>query len=121
MVVRYARGEKAERVWGTWEVLETGETFCVKKLVVYPKQKLSLQTHEHRDEHWIVVQGKAAVTLGHEIIIKNPNESVFIPKKEFHRIESVGDENLVFIEVQTGALLDENDIIRYNDDYTVKA
>ncbi len=118
MTVRYSKGEKADLAWGTWEVLETGKNLCVKRISVKTQQKLSLQTHQHRQEHWIIVQGNADVTLGKTTVPRTKNDVVFIPIGEFHRIKNTGNQDLVFIEVQTGNLLDEQDIIRYNEDYT---
>ena len=117
MVVKYEKGASDTRPWGTWEILDTGDHHTVKRIVVLPGQKLSLQSHNHRDEHWIITEGTAKVTNGDKIITAEPNTPVFIPAKAKHRIENTGTENVVFIEVQTGDLLDENDIIRYEDVY----
>ncbi len=117
MVVKYEKGASDTRPWGTWEILDTGDRHTVKRIVVTPKQKLSLQSHEHRDEHWIITEGTAEVTNGDKIIRAPANTAIFIPAKTKHRIENIGDTNLVFIEVQTGDLLDEADITRYEDVY----
>lgn len=117
MTNSYKKNDYDTRPWGTWEVLESGDGFCVKKICVTPNKILSLQSHEHRDEHWIIVSGQAIVTLGEEELIKNANDSVFIPKKTKHRIANKSSSDMIFIEVQTGAILDETDIIRYEDNY----
>ena len=78
---------------------------------------LSLQSHDFRNEHWIIVSGEAVVTLGEDKIVKKAGENVFIPVKMKHRIQNNTDKNMEFIEVQTGETLDENDIIRYEDSY----
>lgn len=113
----YKRGDKDNRPWGTWEVLDSGEGFCVKRILVTPNNILSLQSHNHRAEHWIIVKGEAVVTLGEEKIIKKTDESVYIPVGVKHRIQNNGHVDMEFIEVQTGEILDENDIIRYEDSY----
>ncbi|MBO4520828.1 MAG: phosphomannose isomerase type II C-terminal cupin domain [Alphaproteobacteria bacterium] len=117
MVVKYEKGASDTRPWGTWEILDTGEYHTVKRIVVRPGQKLSLQSHNHRDEHWIITQGTAEVTNGDKIVRAEANTPVFIPAKTKHRIENIGKTDVIFIEVQTGDLLDENDIIRYEDIY----
>ncbi|MCQ2966105.1 MAG: phosphomannose isomerase type II C-terminal cupin domain [Alphaproteobacteria bacterium] len=118
MTTKYALNEKAERPWGWWEVLNTQDTYVVKRFCLKPGKRISLQTHTHRSEHWVVVEGTAKVTLSHSQIIKNVNDAVFIPVGEFHRIENIGLNDLVIIEIQAGDLLDETDIVRYNEDYT---
>ena len=117
MVVKYEKGASDVRPWGTWEILDTGDRHTVKRIVVRPGQKLSLQSHKHRDEHWIITQGTARVTNGDKIVEAPENTHVFIPAETKHRIENAGDTDVVFIEVQTGDLLDENDIVRYEDVY----
>ena len=76
-----------------------------------------MQSHNHRDEHWIITEGTAEITNGDKIIKVGPNTPIFIPAKAKHRIENIGATNVIFIEVQTGDLLDEDDIIRYEDVY----
>ena len=117
MANNYKRGDKDSRPWGTWEVLDSGEGFCVKRIMVTPGNILSLQSHNHRAEHWIIVKGEAVVTLGEEKLPKKANESVYIPVGVKHRIQNDSNENMEFIEVQTGETLDEGDIIRYEDSY----
>ena len=113
----YQKGAKDTRPWGTWEVVEVGDSFCVKKICVTPHNILSLQSHDFRSEHWIIVKGTAVVTLGEEKILKNTGEHVYIPVKTKHRIQNDSEQMLEFIEVQCGEKLDENDIIRYEDVY----
>lgn len=116
-VVTYAVGTADDRPWGRWQVIDTGEGFAVKRITVKPGAKLSLQLHHSRDEHWIVVTGTAKVTRGDESFELKANQSTFIPVEVQHRIENVGAEDLVFIEVQWGPMLDENDIVRIEDTY----
>ena len=104
MANNYKKGDHDSRPWGTWEVLDSGDNFCVKKIKVIPGGKLSLQSHRFRAEHWIIVEGEAVVTLGEDKLNKKADESVYIPAETKHRI-------------QTGDNLDENDIIRYEDVY----
>ncbi len=115
--IMYARGDADERPWGRWEVLDVGERFVVKRISVRPGGRLSLQRHNHRQEHWVVVRGRARVTRDEEILELGPDDSVFIPLGAWHRIENPGDELMEFIEVQTGDRLDENDIERREDVY----
>lgn len=117
MANNYHAGDKDTRPWGTWEVLACGENFCVKKIVVNPKAKLSLQLHHHRSEHWIITKGSATITLGDSILEKKPFEHVFIPIETKHRISNESSSDVEFIEVQTGEKLDENDIVRLEDIY----
>ena len=117
MTVNYKRGDFDSRPWGTWEVLDAGESHIVKKLVVLPNQSVSLQLHHKRNEHWIIVHGTATVTLGDEIKTVKQDEAVYIPVETKHRIANLTNEPVVFIEVQTGDNLDENDIERFEDQY----
>lgn len=117
MANNYKRGDKDTRPWGTWEVLDAGDGFCVKKICVTPGNILSLQLHHFRSEHWIIVRGEAVVTLGEEKLTKKANESVYIPAETKHRIQNNTNENMEFIEIQTGENLDENDIVRLEDSY----
>ena len=115
--VHYRRGDSDERPWGRWEVLDAGEGFAVKRITVKPGAILSLQLHHHREEHWVVVRGRARVTRGEEVLDLGRNQAVFIPVETAHRIENPGDEPLEFVEVQVGDNLDENDIVRLEDRY----
>jgi mannose-1-phosphate guanylyltransferase / mannose-6-phosphate isomerase len=105
------------RPWGFYESLITGERFQVKRIVVTPGARLSLQSHFHRAEHWVVVNGTARVTRDKEILILRENESVYLPLGCVHRVENPGLIPLVLIEVQSGAYLGEDDIVRLEDTY----
>ena len=105
------------RPWGKYEILIDTPNYKVKKITVYSQGKLSLQTHKHRAEHWIVVSGNASIVNGYENIILKKNESTFIPVNTYHRLENKEQVNLEIIEVQTGTYLEEDDIIRYDDVY----
>lgn len=117
MVNLYKRGDNDTRPWGTWEVLESENNFCVKRIKVIPGGKLSLQLHHHRSEHWILVKGEAIITLGEQQIRKKAGENVFIPQEIKHRIQNNSSSDVEFIEVQIGENLDENDIVRLEDVY----
>jgi len=105
------------RPWGYYETLELGERFQVKRLMIKPQAGSSLQMHHHRAEHWVVVNGTARVTVGDEKILLSENESVHIPIGAQHRIENPGMVELNLIEVQSGAYLGEDDIVRFEDLY----
>ncbi len=108
---------KDHRPWGWFESLATGDRFQVKRIVVNPGAALSLQSHHHRSEHWIVVQGTASVTVGNKVDLITENQSIYIPLGTRHRLENPGKLPMILIEVQTGAYLDEDDIIRHEDIY----
>ena len=105
------------RPWGTFTVLDEGDTFKVKRIEVLPGKRLSYQKHAQRAEHWVVVEGSAKVTLDDRDIIVKKGEAIDIPIGSAHRVENPGDELLVFIEVQRGSYLGEDDIIRLLDDF----
>lgn len=105
------------RPWGWFESLVVGGRFQVKRIVVHPGAALSLQSHHHRAEHWIVVEGTARVTIDERVELLAENQSVYIPLGAVHRLENPGKVPLTLIEVQTGAYLGEDDIIRYEDIY----
>jgi mannose-1-phosphate guanylyltransferase/mannose-6-phosphate isomerase len=105
------------RPWGWYESLALGDRFQVKRIVVLPGAALSLQSHHHRAEHWIVVEGTAKVTVDADVRLISENQSVYIPLGAVHRLENPGKVNMVLIEVQTGTYLGEDDIIRYDDVY----
>jgi len=105
------------RPWGWYETLILSDRFQVKRIHVHPGAALSLQSHVHRSEHWIVVQGTARVTVGDEVKLLTENQSVYIPLGAIHRMENPGKVPMVLIEVQTGTYLGEDDIIRYEDVY----
>lgn len=108
---------KDHRPWGWFESLATGSRFQVKRIVVHPGASLSLQSHHHRSEHWIVVEGTAKVTIDSEVTLVSENQSVYIPLGSKHRMENPGKVPMVLIEVQTGSYLGEDDIIRFEDVY----
>ncbi len=105
------------RPWGTYTVLEEGTNFKIKRIEVKPSASLSLQMHHYRSEHWIVVSGTAKVINGDKELILNINESTFIPATHRHRLENIGKDTMVLIEVQTGSYLGEDDIVRFDDIY----
>jgi len=107
----------AHRPWGTYTTLEENPGYKVKQITVRPGAKLSLQYHHHRSEHWIVVKGKATVTINDQTFELNPNESTYIPTDANHRLANLGDVDLVLIEAQVGHYLGEDDIVRLQDDY----
>ncbi|TDE34257.1 mannose-1-phosphate guanylyltransferase/mannose-6-phosphate isomerase [Antarcticimicrobium sediminis] len=111
---------KDHRPWGWFETLVLGERFQVKRIHVHPGAALSLQSHHHRSEHWIVVEGTAKVTVDDEVKLISENQSVYIPLGAVHRMENPGKLPMVLIEVQTGAYLGEDDILRYEDVYARK-
>ena len=108
---------KDHRPWGWFESLVIGDRFQVKRIVVNAGAALSLQSHHHRAEHWIVVQGTAKVTVDDEVKLVTENQSIYIPLGAKHRMENPGKLPMVLIEVQTGSYLGEDDIIRYEDVY----
>jgi mannose-1-phosphate guanylyltransferase/mannose-6-phosphate isomerase len=108
---------KIYRPWGHYDSVDAGSRFQVKRIVVNPGAALSLQMHHHRAEHWVVVRGTARVTRGDETYLVSENESTFIPLGTRHRLENPGKMPLEIIEVQSGAYLDEDDIIRFDDSY----
>lgn len=105
------------RPWGFYRILSDENTVKNKKIVVYPGKRLSLQRHRYRDEHWYIVSGKGLWTLGEKTVPVTAGQSVDIPRKSIHRIENSGQENLVFMEIQTGDYFGEDDIERLADDF----
>jgi mannose-1-phosphate guanylyltransferase / mannose-6-phosphate isomerase len=108
---------KVHRPWGSYQSIDQGSRFQVKRIVVTRGGRLSLQMHHHRAEHWVVVRGTARVTIGDEIKLLHENESVYVPSGARHRLENPGKIDLELIEVQTGSYLGEDDIVRFEDDY----
>ncbi|OJA92742.1 mannose-1-phosphate guanylyltransferase/mannose-6-phosphate isomerase, partial [Burkholderia ubonensis] len=108
---------KVHRPWGHYDSVDTGERFQVKRIVVKPGARLSLQMHHHRAEHWIVVRGTARITRGDETFLLSENESTYIPLGVSHRLENPGKMPLELIEVQSGSYLGEDDIVRFDDTY----
>lgn len=108
---------KYNRPWGYYQILDGGVGFQVKRLFVSPGGRLSLQSHKHRSEQWIVVSGTATVTKDDETLNLKEYETINIPVKVKHRIENLTNKDLIIIEVQMGDYLGEDDIIRYSDVY----
>ena len=108
---------KVHRPWGSYQSLDMGERYQVKRIVVKQGGRLSLQLHHHRAEHWVVVRGTAQVTIGDKVQMLHENESVYVPSGSQHRLENPGKIDLELIEVQTGSYLGEDDIVRIADDY----
>jgi mannose-6-phosphate isomerase len=109
--------ERDERPWGVYEVLAESQGYKVKRIEVKPGGRLSLQLHDKRSEHWVVVQGRALITVGESEIELGVNQTAYIAPMTKHRVANPGQEPLVFIEVQCGAYLGEDDITRFEDDY----
>lgn len=109
--------QTVNRPWGTYSVLESGERYKMKRIMVKPGERLSLQKHLHRSEHWVVVSGTATVTVGEKVFLVRPNESTYIPAGEVHRLQNQGRLPLIIVEVQVGEYTGEDDIFRVEDDY----
>jgi len=109
--------EYDERPWGNYQVLDEGNGFKVKRITVHPGKRLSLQKHAQREEHWVVVTGRGRVTRDDERLEVGPREAVDIPVGAVHRVENIGEEPFVFVEIQHGAYLGEDDIVRLEDDF----
>jgi len=108
---------KEDRPWGWYEIIDQGDRYKVKSIEVNPGQKLSLQKHYHRAEHWVVVEGTALVEVNGDEIVIYENQSSYIPISSLHRLSNPGKIPLRIIEVQSGSYLEEDDIERYDDDY----
>lgn len=108
---------EVHRPWGRYRDLDVGARFRVKRITVEPGQKLSLQYHHHRAEHWVIVSGTGRVTCGDEVRLLTENESVYIAIGQLHRLENPGKVPLQLIEVQVGAYVGEDDIVRVEDIY----
>lgn len=109
--------KRVVRPWGEYTVLEEGEGYKIKRIEVTPSEKLSLQYHRHRSEHWVVIRGRAKIQLGEDEVFLGENESLFVPKEMPHRLENPTEEPLEIIEVQVGDYVGEDDIIRLSDIY----
>ena len=105
------------RPWGSWQVIDVEDGYKIKRIHVTPGSRLSLQTHQHRSEHWIVVQGVATATVGDTTSHVTVGESVDVPLGIKHRLANNGEEELVIVEVQLGTYTGEDDICRLEDDY----
>ena len=113
----YEVGETDQRPWGRWTVLAAGGGYIIKRIEVEPGQILSLQRHQYRAEHWVILEGEAEVTIGDQTMQKAKQDAALIPIAAVHRIANVGSGPLVFIEVQLGDRLEESDIVRLEDSY----
>ena len=113
----YIKHREVYRPWGKYDLIGQGDGFQVKQITVHPGAKLSLQKHQHRAEHWVVVNGEAEIQRGEERFRVSKNQSTFIPLGEIHSLVNPGGEDLVMIEVQSGDYLGEDDIVRYEDLY----
>ncbi len=113
----YVAGQRDNRPWGDWAVLDAAPGYAVKRITVTPGGCLSLQRHQHRVEHWFVVAGRARVTRNAEELNVGVGEGVEFAMGDVHRVANDGSEDLVFIEVQRGSILRENDIERLEDVY----
>jgi mannose-6-phosphate isomerase len=105
------------RPWGSWQVIDVSRGYKVKRITVRPHARLSLQTHRHRSEHWVVVAGVATCTVGGRRLVAREGERVDVPRGCAHRIANEGDDELIIIEVQLGEYTGEDDIVRLEDDY----
>jgi mannose-1-phosphate guanylyltransferase / mannose-6-phosphate isomerase len=108
---------RVHRPWGSYQSLDLGDRYQVKRIVVKPGKRLSLQRHNHRAEHWVIVRGTARVTVADDVKVVHENQSTYIPIGAQHRLENVGKIDLELIEVQTGSYFGEDDIERFDDDY----
>ena len=109
--------EKSERPWGRYEVLQESSTHKVKCIWMKPGTRLSYQRHKHRAEHWFIVQGEAKITLNGDSFEMSTGDSIDIEVGDLHRIENIGSNVVIFIEVQTGTYFGEDDIERIEDDF----
>ena len=128
-IVRILTNEADERVdwyttvhrrWCGYTILDEGDSFLIKRIIVRPQHRLSLQMHKHRSEHWVVISGTAKVTIGDREYLVKQGESAFVPLKVKHRLENPETLPLEIIEVQMGDPLTEHDITRYDDDFKEK-
>ena len=108
---------KTERPWGSYEILCKGAGYQSKRLTINSGQRLSLQTHKHRDEQWVIAKGTAKVTIGDKVITLGKGQSAEVPRTIQHRIENIFSKPVKIMEVQTGPVLKESDIVRYKDAY----
>ena len=108
---------KVNKPWGSFEILQLGKKFLVKKIFVKPGGVLSLQSHKHRSEHWIVAEGEAEATIDNKITNLKENQNIFIPKGAIHRIQNPSKKIVKIMEAQLGSILRETDIVRYKDIY----
>ena len=109
--------KKVKRPWGYYNLLVKKNEYLIKKIVILPKQSISLQKHDHRSEHWIVLKGKANILIGAKKMTLKESQSIFVPAKKKHKITNKSLESLVILETQLGKILSEKDIVRYDADY----
>jgi len=109
--------DSEQRPWGSWHVVDVEDGYKIKRIHVHPGARLSLQTHEHRSEHWVVIQGVATATVDGEEVQVEAGESIDVPLGAQHRLANSGDVELVVVEVQLGGYTGEDDICRLEDDY----
>jgi len=114
---KYNKNEVGNRPWGRWAVLDAGPGFTVKRIEVEPGHRLSLQYHHHRSEHWLVIDGEGEVEIDEMTISIKQRSHVHIPLKAVHRVKNTGKNTLIILELQQGDVLDEDDIVRLEDDY----
>lgn len=105
------------RPWGSWHLLDEGDGYKVKRIQVNPGARLSLQSHDHRSEHWVVLRGTATAVVGEVRLTATSGSTIDVPRGARHRLSNEGAEELVIIEVQSGDYTGEDDIHRYDDDY----
>lgn len=115
--VEHETHRTVERPWGSYTLLEQGNGYKIKKIIVEPGKRLSLQLHQHRSEHWVVITGTARVQRGEETVDIGVNQSTYIPRGVKHRLENPGKKPLEIIEVQNGSYVEEDDIVRFDDDF----
>jgi mannose-6-phosphate isomerase len=105
------------RPWGSWRVIDVNDGYKIKRIHVAPGSRLSLQTHEHRSEHWVVIQGRATCTVDEEVRVVSAGESIDVPLGARHRLGNDGSVELIVVEVQLGTYTGEDDICRLEDDF----
>ncbi|MCK4944322.1 MAG: phosphomannose isomerase type II C-terminal cupin domain [Candidatus Aminicenantes bacterium] len=108
---------KEKRPWGWFEILHEESGLKIKRIMVEPGKRLSLQSHEKRSENWTIIKGRAIVTLDDREHNLSINQMIFIPRRARHRIENSGSSEMIFVEIQTGTYLGEDDLVRYQDDF----
>jgi mannose-1-phosphate guanylyltransferase / mannose-6-phosphate isomerase len=109
--------ETVHRPWGSFTVLDAGKDFKIKRIVVKPQQRLSLQMHHHRREFWVIIKGCAEVVVGDGVYRIDAGNCIFIPQETVHRLINYGESDVEIFEIQNGSYLEEDDIIRYDDVY----
>ena len=110
--------EKVVRPWGYYHLLVKTNEYLIKQIVILPKKSISLQKHKHRSEHWIVLNGEADIVIDNKIMLLKESESAFVPANKKHKITNNLSQPLIILETQLGKILSEEDIIRYDVDYT---